>query len=104
MGYLKKGAKTTGYNLNPYDLTKFSGKGFQANPGLKIPTTSDFGPFPYRTNSQDPVLVGALGGERSYIERYVITGKAKKSLGSAGFTFLRLLLLPCLGSSDDFAS
>ena len=88
MGFLKKGQKTAGYNLNPYDLTKFNRKGFKDNPQLTIPTSSEYGPFPYRKSSQDPVTVGALGGERSYIERYFITSNAKKSVDILNLQFM----------------
>ena len=88
MGHLKKGEKSVGYNYNPYDLTKFNGKPFKYNPGLKIPTSSELGPFKYRTQSQDRVTVGALGGERSFIERFVITKDAKKSLDILNLQFM----------------
>ena len=45
-------------------------------------------PFPYRRNSQDRVTVGALGGERSFIERFEITKKAKKSIDILNLQFM----------------
>tara|TARA_Y100001954_G_scaffold99447_1_gene108294 strand:+ start:7176 stop:9230 length:2055 start_codon:yes stop_codon:yes gene_type:complete len=88
LGKLKKGEKSQGYNRNPYDLSKFSGKGFKNNPAMTIPTSSKFGPFPYRTSGQDLVTVGALGGERSFIRRIAISQQAKKSIDILNLQFM----------------